>query len=522
MNKEKEVVRELIIDTTSQEISIALLENKDLVELNKVKSDFEFSVGDIYLGKVKKIMPGLNAAFVDIGHEKDGFLHYLDLGPQFNSLSKYLKLHLSRKGRNIGFQKFKRVPDINKSGKISEVLEAGQKVLVQIVKEPISTKGPRLTSEVSIPGRNVVLIPLSDKVSISSKIESQEEKNRLKRLLLSIKPKNYGLIVRTVAQEKKVATFDAEIRGLMKKFEAAFNNISDVKPPKLLVSELNRTTALLRDILNVSFNSIIVNDESVYREIKDYIRTIAPEKAKIVKLYSGAQPVFEQLGINRRIKSLFGKTVSYQNGAYLIIEHTEALHVIDVNSGNRSRKASDQATNALETNLAAADEVARQLRLRDMGGIIVVDFIDMNSHEHRQMLFDRLKDAMSRDSTKHNILPLSKFGLMQITRQRVRPEMTIDVAEKCPTCHGTGEIGPSLVYMDALKNQIRERAEEYKLKKLKLQVHPFIEAYLNKGWNSKCRQWSKDIKCKITVTGISSFHMLQYSLLTGEGEEIPV
>jgi ribonuclease G len=522
VSKEKGVVRELIVDATSQEISIALLENKELVELNKVKSNLEFSVGDIYLGKVKKVMPGLNAAFVDIGHTKDAFLHYLDLGPQFSSLSKYLKLHLNRKARGISFQKFKRIPDINKEGKMTEVLESGQKVLVQIVKEPISTKGPRLTSEISMPGRNVVLIPFSDKVSISSKIESQEERNRLKRLLLSIKPKNYGLIVRTVAEAKKVATFDAEIRGLVKKFETAFQGIADVKPPKLLVSELNRTTALLRDVLNVSFNSIVVNDESMYREIKEYIKEIAPEKAKIVKLYAGAQPIFEQLGINRKIKSLFGTTVSFKSGAYLIIEHTEALHVIDVNSGNRSKGISDQATNALETNLAAADEIARQLRLRDMGGIIVVDFIDMGTQEHRQMLLDRMKKEMSIDPTKHNILPLSKFGLMQITRQRVRPEMKIDVAEKCPTCNGTGEIGPSLQYMDALKNQIRERVKEYNLKKLVLQVHPFIEAYLNQGMRSPRKQWSKELNCKIKVRAMSTFQLLQYAFATDQGEEIPV
>lgn len=522
MSKEKEVNRELIIDASSREILIALLENKELVELNKVKTNLEFSVGDIFLGKVKKVMPGLNAAFIDIGHEKDAFLHYLDLGPQFSSLSKYLKLHLSKKGRQIGFQKFKRVPDINKEGKIADVLEAGQKVIVQIVKEPISTKGPRLTSEISIPGRNVVLIPFSDKVSVSSKIESNEERNRLKRLILSIKPRNYGLIVRTVAKDKKVATFDGEIRGLVKKFESAFHNITDVKHPKLLISELNRTTALLRDILNVSFNSIIVNDEALYRDTKDYISTIAPEKVRIVKLYSGSQPIFEQLGVNRKIKALFGKTVSFKNGAYLIIEHTEALHVIDVNSGNRSRTVSDQATNALETNLAAADEIARQLRLRDMGGIIVVDFIDMNKQEHRQMVYERIKQAMSDDPSKHNILPLSKFGLMQITRQRVRPEMSIDVSEKCPTCNGTGKIGPSLLYMDALKNQIRDRVEEYNLKKLELQVHPFIEAYMSQGRKSPRRQWSKEFKCKLKVTAISSFHLLQYALLTEEGEEIPV
>ena len=394
--------------------------------------------------------------------------------------------------------------------------------MVQIVKEPISTKGPRLSSEISIPGRNVVLIPFSEKVSISSKIESQEEKNRLKRLLLSIKPRNYGLIVRTVAQDKKVATFDAELRGLVKKFESAFPKLYDAKPPKLIVSELNRTTALLRDVLNVSFNSIVVNEDTLFHEIKDYISTIAPEKAKIVKLFHGKSTIFEHFGIDKKIKALFGTTVSFKNGAYLIIEHTEALHVIDVNSGNRSRTVSDQATNAIETNMAAADEIARQLRLRDMGGIIVVDFIDMNTQEHRQMLYNRMKEEMSKDPTKHNILTLSKFGLLQITRQRVRPEMNIDVSEKCPTCRGSGEIGPSLVFLDELRNQIKDRLEEYKLKKLDLHVHPFVEAYLNKGWNSVRKQWSKDLNCKITVKGLTSFQLLQYSLFTEKGEEIPV
>jgi ribonuclease G len=518
----KDVVRDLIIDATSQEISIALLENKELVEINKEKTNLEFAVGDIHLGKVKKVMPGLNAAFVDIGYEKDAFLHYLDLGPQFSSLNRYLKLYSDKKGKFPSIQKFKKLPDINKDGKISDVLEAGQKVIVQIVKEPISTKGPRLSSEISLAGRNIVLIPFSEKVSISSRIESEEEKNRLKRLLLSIKPRNYGLIVRTVAQDKKVATFDSELRGLVKKFESVFSNIHEVKPPKLLVSELNRATAILRDLLNVSFSSIFINDDSLYRELRDYISTIAPEKAKIVKLYSGATPIFEKFNIEKKIKSLFGKTVSFKSGAYLIIDHTEALHVIDVNSGNRSRIVSDQATNALETNLAAADEVARQLRLRDMGGIIVVDFIDMGKQEHRQQLFDRMKEAMSHDLTKHNILPLSKFGLMQITRQRVRSEMNIDVTEKCPTCLGTGQIGPSLLFLEELKSHIESKIQEFKLKKLEIQVHPFVSSYMNQGWNSVRKQWTKDLNCKISVKGMTSFQFLQFGLYTDQGEEIPV
>jgi len=373
------VTKELIIDAASYEIDIALLEDKKLVELSKEKSNPKFSVGDIYLGRVRKIMPGLNAAFIDVGFEKDAFLHYLDLGPQFRSLQKFLDLHLSRKGRQITMQKFKREKDIDKKGKISDVLTSGKYVLVQIAKEPISTKGPRLTSEITLAGRNMVLMPFSDKVSVSQKIKSEEERKRLRTLIQSIRPTNYGVIVRTVAENKMVKVLDEEMRGLVRKWESAFDRLRGVTPPALIVSEINRTSAILRDILSVSFNSIYVNDETVSKEIREYISTIAPEKAKIVNLYTGSAPIFEKFGIEKQIKASFGKTVSFKSGAYLIIEHTEALHVIDVNSGNRAKSVPDQETNALEVNLAAVDEIARQLRLRDMGGIIVIDFIDMHS-----------------------------------------------------------------------------------------------------------------------------------------------
>lgn len=518
----KEIERELIIDASSPEISIALLEDKELVELKKEKSDVQFSVGDVYLGKVKKIMPGLNAAFVDIGYGKDAFLHYLDLGPQFSTLNKFVNLAMSGKGRLPSMNKFKREQDIKKEGKISEVLKTGHHVLVQIVKEPISTKGPRLTSEISIAGRNLVLIPFSDKVFVSQKIESEEERSRLKRLLLSIRPKNYGIIARTAAEDKKVAVLDNELRGLISKWESTYETLANSHPPKLIISEVNRTTAILRDILNVSFNSIYVNDPVLYKEMKEYIGTIAPEKQKIVKYYSGDVPVFEKFGIDKKIKSLFGKTVSFKNGAYLIIEHTEALHVIDVNSGNRSKNVSDQETNALEVNLAAAGEIARQLRLRDMGGIIVADFIDMVSNEHKNMVYEKMKDEMSKDRTKHNILPLSKFGLLQITRQRVRQEMNIDVTEKCPTCFGSGTIGPSIMFTDNLKEVVRNAIRDYKLDSIIIHAHPYIEAYLNRGWRSVADSWRKELKCKISVKPVSSLHFLEYRLLTSGGEEIPL
>jgi ribonuclease G len=518
----KEIEKEIIIDASSPEISIALLEDKELVELKKEKSDVQFSVGDIYLGKVKKIMPGLNAAFVDIGYGKDAFLHYLDLGPQFSTLNKFLNLAMPGKGKLPPMHKFKREQDIKKDGKISEVLKAGHHVLVQIVKEPISTKGPRLTSEISIAGRNLVLIPFSDKVSVSQKIESEEERSRLKRLLLSIRPKNYGIIARTAAEDKKVAVLDTELRNLIQKWESTYESLANAHPPKLIISEVNRTNAILRDILNVSFNNIHINDPVLFKEMKEYIGTIAPEKQKIVKYYSGDTPVFEKFGVDKQIKSLFGKTVSFKNGAYLIIEHTEALHVIDVNSGTRSKNVTDQETTALEVNLAAAGEIARQLRLRDMGGIIVADFIDMVSNEHKNMVYEKMKEEMSKDRTKHNILPLSKFGLLQITRQRVRPEMNIDVTEKCPTCLGAGKIGPSVMFEDNLKEAIGNAVREYKLKNIKIQVHPYIEAYLNRGWRSVSSRWEKELNCKISVKPLSSLHFLEYRLLTSGGEEIPI
>jgi ribonuclease G len=515
------ISKDLIIDSGSEEISIALLEDKQLVELNTEKKNLRFTVGDVYLGKVKKIMPGLNAAFVNVGYERDAFLHYLDLGAQFRSLNRYYHLAIHKKGKMVPLTKFKNEPDIDKDGKIGDILTTGQTVIVQITKEPISTKGPRLGSEISLAGRNLVLIPFSDKISISSKIESQEEKNRLKTLIQSIKPKNFGVIVRTVAEGKKVALLDAEMRSLVEKWESAFSNLKkDTLQPKLLIGEINRTAAILRDILNVSFTSITVNDQATATEIKQYVKEIAPEKEKIVKLYTGTVPLFDHFGVTRQIKSLFGKTVSFRHGSYLIIEHTEALHVIDVNSGNRSKSDSDQESNALDVNMEAAREIARQLRLRDMGGIIVIDFIDLTSNEHRQQLFDRMKEAMAADRTKHNILPLSKYGLMQITRQRVRPEMHISTDEKCPTCNGEGTVGPAILYTDRIEEDLKYLLEKVKTRRIVLRTHPFVAAWLTKGLIPPYRKMGRKYGCKLTVQSIPSYHYLEHHFFDTEGDEI--
>ena len=502
---------ELFVDVAPNELTIALLENKRLVELRKEQSNVQFAVGDIYLGKIKKIMPGLNAAFIDIGYEKDAFLHYLDLGNQIKTLQKYVSQVIAKKGASA-LHKFKPEDDIDKNGTIGQVLTAGQEILVQIAKEPISTKGPRLTSEISIAGRNLILIPFSDKVSVSQKILQSEERSRLKRLLLSIKPKNCGVIIRTVAEGKRVAELDKELRTLTKRWEDSVNRLKEAKAPSLIVGEIGRTSAFLRDLFNPSFHAVYVNNQEIFREMKDYIELIAPGREKIIKLHSDEVSLFDKYGIEKQLKSAFGKTVSFKSGAYLIIEHTEALHVIDVNSGIRSKSASNQETNALEVNMAAAEEIARQLRLRDMGGIIVVDFIDMQDPEHRQSVFEKMKEAMDSDRTKHNILPLSKFGLMQITRQRVRPEMHIETSEKCPSCLGSGVITPAINLIENIENSLRFAVEQLKLKKMTLWVHPYLYAFIKKGILSKAIKWKWQLSFGIKVIPSDSLTFLEYKI----------
>ncbi len=512
--------KELVIDVTNSEIVIALLENKQLVEINREKSNVQFTVGNIYMGKVKKIMPGLNAVFADVGYSKDAFLHYLDLGPQFSTLNSFVQGLQSKSMKSDLMQKVKIEKDIDKIGKIGSLISSGQHIMVQIAKEPISTKGPRLSSEISIAGRNIVLIPFSDKVSVSQKISSPEERNRLKRLLLSITPKNYGIIVRTAAEGKKVAALDSELKTLLAKWESTFEKIKTGKGPRLILQELDRTSAMLRDILNPSFNNIYVNDEVIYHEIREFINTIAPEKEKIVKLFSNDVPIFDHFGVSKQIKGLFGKTISCKNGAYLIIEHTEALHVIDVNSGNRSKGEDNQEANAIAVNLVAAEEIARQLRLRDMGGIIVIDFIDLQSNENRQLLHDKMKDFMNSDRAKHNILPVSKFGLMQITRQRVRPEMNITTTEKCPSCLGTGEISSSILFVDNIENQIKYLVENRKIKNVILKVHPYIAAFINQGFPSLKWKWFLKYRCRVKLIPIVSYSFLEYHLFNSLDEEL--
>jgi ribonuclease G len=504
-----------------KEVAIAVLEDKNLVELQKEARNVAFAVGDIYLGKVKKIMPGLNAAFIDVGYKKDAFLHYLDLGSNFNTQQKFLKQVLSESKKQPVLAKTQILPEMDKDGSIVDVLKAGQEVLVQIAKEPISTKGPRLTSELSFAGRFIVMIPFSDKVSVSTKIKSEEERARLRQLIQSIKPRNFSVIVRTSSEGKRVADLDLEMKTLVKRWE---DNIAKVakykKAPALVYEETARTVALLRDIYNPSFQHIHVNDKEVYESVREYVNLIAPGQENIMKLYTGELPMFDHFGITKQIKSLFGRTVTYKSGAYLIIEHTEAMHVIDVNSGNRSKGSDAQEKTAIDVNIAAADEIARQLRLRDLGGIIVVDFIDMAETNNRQKLFEHMVNVMKTDRAKHNILPISKFGLMQITRQRVRPAMGVNTSEQCPTCFGSGKTKPSILFTDNLEKKIDCLVNKHKVKKFALHLHPYVAAFVNKGIFSLKWTWKLKYTWKLKVIPDQNLAFLEYRFYDPDRNEL--
>ncbi|MEO5995633.1 MAG: Rne/Rng family ribonuclease [Chitinophagaceae bacterium] len=511
--------KELIINAAPQGVEIALLENKKLVELHNEKADASFAVGDLYLGKVKKLIPGLNAAFVDVGFEKDAFLHYTDLSPYAKSLLKFTQLAINDNSEGgFNFSKFEVESEIIKTGKINEVLGGKPNILVQILKEPIAAKGPRLSCEISLPGRFVVITPFNDIVAVSRKIHSSEERKRLQKIIEAIKPKNFGVIVRTAAEGKNTGELHDDLDALVETWKIIQHNLLKAVAPAKILSEQTKTTSILRDLLNEDFNRIVVNDRNIFNDAKNYIQRIAPEKADIVAFHHNGSPIFDQFGVTKQVKAAFGKTVNLPSGAYLIVEHTEALHVIDVNSGYKS-VSNNQEQNALETNLEAADEISRQLRLRDLGGIIVVDFIDMKLPDNKRKLMEAMEDFMRPDRAKHAVLPISKFGLMQITRQRMKPELTINTMEVCPSCGGTGKISSTLVLEDEIDKNLNYLIT-HKHSDLTLVVNPILHAYLTKGIFSRRLKWRWKYKQRIRIKENTNYHLTEFHFFDNQDEEI--
>jgi ribonuclease G len=513
------LTKELIINVLPQGVEIALLEDKKLVELHSEKADANFAVGDLYLGKVKKLIPGLNAAFVDVGFEKDAFLHYTDLSPYVRSILKFTNLSVNEKSANsLDFEKFKVEPEIIKTGKITEVLSGRPNILVQILKEPIAAKGPRLSCELSLAGRFVVVTPFNDIVAVSRKIHSSDERKRLQKIVESLKPKNLGVIIRTAAEGKHANELHEDLLSLIATWKTIQANLKGAVAPTKILSEQDKATSILRDLLSADFNRIVVNDKNIFADTKNYIQRISPDKTDIVSLYNNTLPIFDNFGITKQVKAAFGKTVNLPSGAYLIIEHTEALHVIDVNSGYKS-VSNNQEQNALETNLEAAEEISRQLRLRDLGGIIVVDFIDMKLMENKKKLADSMDEFMRLDRAKHAVLPLSKFGLMQITRQRMKPEMNINTSEVCPSCQGTGKVSSTLILEDEIAKNLSYLILQ-KHHSLTIEVHPIVFTYLTSGFLSRRLKWIWKYKQNIKIKTNSAFHLTEFRFFDSSDEEI--
>lgn len=510
--------RELAIQSSSGGSEIALLEDDQLTEFHQEELSDDFLVGNIYLGRVRKILPGLNAAFVDIGHDKDAFLHYLDLGPQFPTFIDFVDKTYRKKLNTSSLKKFKFKPELDKNGKIQDVLSPNQPIVVQLMKEPISSKGPRLSSEITLAGRMLILIPFKDSISISKRIRDRKERDRLKKVISGIKPKNFGVIVRTISEGKSVEELENDLNELHQKWDELFQNLKLHKSK--LFGEVNRASTLLRDLLNESFNKITVDERSTYDQLRNYIQSIAPKHVNILKHYSGSDPLFKHLNIDKQIKSLFGKTVNVGGGAYLVIEHTEAMHVIDVNSGSKRTKDYSQEENALKTNQEATKEIARQLRLRDMGGIIVLDFIDMKNAENRKKINDQMKELMKRDRAKHSILPISKFGIMQITRQRVRPEVAISTSETCPVCKGSGAVNPTILLVDEIEDEIKYFAQKENEKAISIHAHPYIRAYLTKGLISLRLKWMLKYWVWVSLKASEDLYITQYKVLNKDHKEL--
>lgn len=517
--------KELVIQSQDSGIEIALLEDKKLVELHYDNSGGQFNVGDMYLGKVRKIMPGLNAVFVDIGHEKDAFLHYTDLSPYFKSLVKFTEMAISDKSTgSFDFSKFQLEPEIIKTGKVSEVMQGKPNVLVQILKEPISSKGPRVSCEVSLPGRFIVVTPFNNFVNVSRKIHSTEERKRLQKIIESIKPNNFGVIVRTAAEGQSTAELHKDLLSIIEAWKSIQFNLKGAKPPQKILSEQNKTTSLLRDLLNKDFNKIVANDQNIVKDAREYIANVAPGRENIVTFYNNGSTIFDHYGISKQVKAAFGKTVMLESGGYLIIEHTEALHVVDVNSGHKFSNENQEET-AIKTNTEAAREIARQLRLRDIGGIIIVDFIDMRNADNRRDIVRIVEELMAQDRAKHSVLPLSKFGLLQITRQRLRPEIKISTGESCPSCEGTGKVRSTQLLLDDIEKHIKYLKANLNVK-LELHVHPILKSHLiykkNLFGNSLFARWKK-MYGAFEIIEDAGFEFIQYRFFDkNTAEEIKI
>ncbi|MFP8488596.1 Rne/Rng family ribonuclease [Gracilimonas sp. Q87] len=501
---------QIIIHSSGNQTRIALLENNELAQLFIETEENQRTVGNIYVARVHKVLSGIRAAFIDMGTPKDAFLHFSDAGDHLDeyitklngpdAIPNNVKKDVANKDN---------LSNIEKQIMAGKMLRTGQKLLVQIVKEPIGSKGPRISTDITIAGRFLVLIPMGDYIAVSKKIGHYKERRRLKGILNNMVPDGFGVIVRTVAKGQDKKSLEDDLRNVLQKWEQILDKLEDAKPPALLYRDLNMTESLIRDLFAKNYDRVLIDDPELYRQIKGYVSQIAPQMVPNVQLYKGKEHIFDYMKIAHDVNSIFSPRVRMKSGGYLIFEQTEAMYVVDVNSGPYAAKKR-QEDNSLKTNLEAAREIAKQLRLRDIGGIIVVDFIDLRDDKNRKKIYDELKKEFVKDPAKTNVLGMSDFGLVQITRQRIRPSVVNSVSKVCPVCGGSGNVVTEDTILTDLETWLSKFKHNTSYRAVDIYVNPYLRSVLTRGIVSTRWKWMARFRIKISLIGDESVSMNEF------------
>ena len=504
---------QIIVHAAGQQIRTALIENGELAQLFIESPENQRTVGDIYIAEVHKVMAGIRAAFIDVGGQKDAFLHFSDIGEH---LADYIQMLNGKDAfpKNAKLEKpesedGKEHSATSEQDRLGSLLAPKQKLLVQIVKEPIGSKGPRISTDISIAGRFLVLMPMGDYVAVSKRIRSYKERRRLRGIVSNMLPEGFGVIVRTVAEKQNEEAIQEDLKDVLEKWKNILDKLKSAKPPELLHRDLDMTASLVRDLFAKEYDRVLVDDPKTYRSIKNYISRVAPNMLNRIEQYKGSEHVFDYMNISKDVESVFSPRVKMPSGGYLIFEQTEAMYVVDVNSGKYAAKKA-QEENSLKTNLEAAREIAKQLRLRDIGGIIVVDFIDQREDTNRKKVYDEIKREFKKDRAKTNVLPMSDFGLMQITRQRIRPSVVKSVSKVCPMCGGSGNVVTQNTILADIEGWLTKFRYSYNYRKVELTVNPYLYSYLTTGFINKRWRWMFSYKMYISIAKDDTVSMNDY------------
>jgi ribonuclease G len=477
--------KEILINSTSNEVRIAITEDGKLTELFYESPDLGRNVGDIYIGKVAKVMHGIRAAFIDLGFPQDAFLHFSDMDTSVNDYTSILgddsdveddeEEETPQQNGNRAYSKEKPLPSN---------IARGQDIIVQITKEPVGNKGVRVTTKYSIPGRYLVLIPYNRRIGVSKKIYNYREKRRLRNIIRPVLPEGFGAIIRTVAAGQDENLILDDLNKLISAWNEIQNKMNSSKPPTLLYKDASTTSSVMRDLVREDIGKITIDNKKLFKQIKNYVDDTSPEFSEKVEYYSDKAPLFDIRNIEKQIEESLNKKVWLRNSGYIVIETTEAMTVIDVNSGKYA-KSKEQETNSLKINFDAAKEIVRQLRLRDIGGIVVIDFIDLYEDENTKKLYDEIRKEFRRDRAKVTVLPMSDFGIIQITRQRIRQSILNRMSNQCPMCSGTGRVQSNMSYITEIERWLQRYKGGSSSKFIRLSVNPLIYNYLTSGFINK-------------------------------------